>query len=74
MGRLIGGSWSVGEVGIYNVDDTESPNRGRQNVVHRLGWYTTPVSGVLDLGDRTKNAGDYGHGITSALCGKAFAY
>jgi len=26
-----------------------------------LGWRATPVSGVLNLGNRTKNAGGYGH-------------
>ena len=31
-----------------------------------LGWYTTPVSGVPNLGDRTKNAGGgYNHRTTS---------
>jgi len=40
-----------------------------------LGWYTTPVSGVPNLGDRTKlNAGGYSHRTTSAFYGKAFAY
>ena len=39
-----------------------------------LGWGTTPVSGVLNLGDRTKNAGGKGHDTTGALCSKALAY
>ena len=39
-----------------------------------LGWYPAPVSGVLNLGDRTKNAGGYGHRTTSELYGRAFTY
>ena len=39
-----------------------------------LEWYPTPVSGVLNLGDRTKNAGGNGHRTPSILYGKAFTY
>jgi len=32
------------------------------------------MSGVLNLSDRTENAGGYDHRTTGVLCGKAFAY
>ena len=44
------------------------------NTQPSLEWYPTPVSGALNLGDRTKNAGGRGHRATGTLSGKVFAY
>jgi hypothetical protein len=39
-----------------------------------LGTHPTPVSGVRNLGDQTKNAGGHGHSMPVVLRSQGFAY